>query len=158
MHPLDPAIAVTEQMRKALEDEVAASQNQRKLIGALDADALIARAARRAEFNLRLATLHQSLASALRAGGDAMGLGEVTLAALAARAPLEARRLGRAFAALRTLGEALRRLDLLNHLLAERALVSVRSYLGALAPTPVAYDRRGAATSTTALITASRIV
>jgi hypothetical protein len=157
MHPLAPAIEIAERIRGALNAELAAARDQREMIRKLDADGLTERAARRADFNGKLAALEGDLGRALAAAGEQLGLRTVTLEALSARAPAESRRLGRAFADLRALAESLRRTDALNHLLAERALACVRGYVTALAPVPAAYDRRGAATESVALSTARRM-
>jgi predicted RNA-binding Zn ribbon-like protein len=159
MEHLANAAKTTEQIRAALEHEVGAAREHRRLIRMMDADGLLARSQSRAEFNGRLAQLEMDLAGHLAAAGAALGLREVTLEALRERAPRDTARLSDRLAEVRALASALAELDALNKMLAERALVCVRGYVNAVVgAAPAAYDRRGATAAHPQLTTASRVV
>jgi hypothetical protein len=158
MRELEQALAVTENMRKALETEVIRAREQRLLIRTLDSKKLFDYAQLRSEFNFTLATLEGELAKRLSEATAALGLTAVTLDQLRSRVPAWAKRLGDAFAQVRALAAALQELDTLNRLLGERALTCVRTYVAALTAQPNAYDRRGAARTAQTLSTSSRVV
>lgn len=141
---LEEALAITVELRRTLEAEVARARAERGALKSLDSDRIFAGAAARAAFNSEVATLESRLAGALGRAAGSMGATEVTLARLAERAPAEAAELSRVLADVRALATALAELDRLNLILAGRALACVQSYLTALQPSTVAYDRRGA--------------
>jgi ABC-type transporter Mla subunit MlaD len=152
MDHLENAAAITDQIRDVLEAEVEQARAERALIRTMDTAGLMRRAAARAEFNAAVARRQAQLSEELAAAAKVLGLGEVTLDRLRAAAPLGAQRLADSLAEVRALAAALAELDDLNRLLGQRALSYVRSYLGALNPTPSAYDRRGAAASPAAAL------
>ena len=121
------------------------ARGERGLIRTMDVEKLVRRAAARAEFNATVARRQGQLAEELGAAAKALGLEEVTLDRLRDAAPVAAARLADGLAEVRALAAALAELDDLNRLLGQRALSYVRAYLGALTPTPAAYDRRGTA-------------
>jgi hypothetical protein len=156
METLKRAIDVTERMREALAAEVARAREQRLLIRKLDSEKLFQRAQARAQFNVTLADLEAQLAHELTNAGQSLGLREVSIDALRARIPGEARKLADSFAQVRALAAALQELDALNRQLAARALSCVRGYVNALVGPANAYDRRGVSTSRSTLYTSSR--
>lgn len=141
---LEPAIKTTEDLRDSLQIEIEVARGERILIRNMDVPGLSARAIKRAEFNQRTAQLQLQLAEQLRTVADGLGIAEVTLPALEARLPADGRRLGLAFANVRSLATALAELDGLNRVLGQRALSYVKAHLAVLCPRPVSYDRRGA--------------
>src|SRR5688500_6278977 len=143
MGTLKGAIDANERMREALAAEVARAREQRLLIRKLDSEKLFQRAQARAQFNATLADLEVQLAHELSTAGQALGLREVSIDALRARIPGEARKLADSFAQVRALAAALQELDALNRQLAARALSCVRGYVNALVGPANAYDRRG---------------
>jgi hypothetical protein len=158
METLKRAIEVTERMREALAAEVGRAREQRLLIRKLDSDKLFERAQVRAEFNVTLAQLEAQLGTELATAGQSLGLVEVSIDALRARVPHEARKLADSFAQVRALAAALQELDALNRQLAARALSCVRGYVNALVGPANAYDRRGLSTMRSTLTTSSRTV
>jgi hypothetical protein len=159
MDKLDQAISITDQIRKALEAEVNRAREQRALIRVMDVEALVRRATLRAEFNTSVGHLQQQLTVQLGAVAAELGLPEMTVEALRRQLPGSADRLSDSLAAIRALAGALAELDDLNRLLGQRALSYVRAYLGAVNPTPAAYDRRGsAAAARPPTTTMSRVV
>jgi glutathione S-transferase len=155
---LTRAIEITERMREALAAEVGRAREQRLLIRKLESDKLFQRAQLRAAFNATLVDLEAQLAHELTAAGQRLGLAEVSVEALRARIPTEARKLADSFAQVRALAAALQELDALNRQLAARALSCVRGYVNALVGPANAYDRRGASTTRHTLYTSSRTV
>ncbi len=141
---LEESLAITVELRRVLEAEVARARAEREALKSLDSDRIFAGAAARAAFNAGVADLEGRLAAALGGAAGRLGATEVTLARLAERAPAETAALTRVLGDVRALAGALAELDRLNLLLAGRALACVQSYLTALQPTPTAYDRRGA--------------
>ena len=156
METLNRAIEVTERMRDALAAEVARAREQRLLIRKLDSEKLFQRAQERAQFNIGLAQLETQLATELADAGQRLALREVSIEALRARVPGEARKLADSFAQVRALAAALQELDALNRQLAARALSCVRGYVNALVGPANAYDRRGMSTARSTLYTSSR--
>jgi hypothetical protein len=145
-------------LREALAREVEAARAERQLLRSLDSQALLGRAAARAEFQGRLARLEERLHGALAVAAERLGLTTVTLAALAEREPRDGATLTRIFGEVRALAAALAELDRLNHHLATRALRLVRSYVEAVSPSPGAYDRRGLrAVAVSANVVSSRV-
>jgi len=144
---LEEALAITVELRRALEAEVERARAEREALKSLDSDRIFASAAARAAFNAEVAQLESQLAAALRRAAGGIGVAEVTLAALAARSPGETAALTRALADVRALAAALAELDRLNLLIAGRAMACVQAYLNALQPAPSAYDRRGLRTA-----------
>src|SRR6185436_17878134 len=98
METLKRAIEVTERMREALAAEVARAREQRLLIRKLDSEKLFQRAQARAQFNATLADLEAQLAHELTTVGQSLGMREVSIDALRARIPAEARKLADSFA------------------------------------------------------------
>jgi hypothetical protein len=145
MEELDKAISITNQIRKALEAEVNRAREQRALIRVMDVEGLVRRATLRAEFNTSVGQLQQQLMVRLAAVAAELGLPEMTVEAVRKKLPGPAAELSDSLAAIRSLAAALAELDDLNRLLGQRALSYVRAYLGAVNPTPAAYDRRGTA-------------
>jgi hypothetical protein len=145
MEELNKAISITNQIRKALEAEVNRAREQRALIRVMDVEGLVLRATLRAEFNTSVGHLQQQLTVQLGAVATELGLTEMTVEALRKKLPGPAEQLSDSLAAIRSLAAALAELDDLNRLLGQRALSYVRAYLGAVNPTPAAYDRRGSA-------------
>ena len=146
MDILHRATTTTEQIRDALTAEIAVARHERVLIREMNVDGLNLRAAKRAEFNLRLAELQRQLGQQLGEAGRQLGLPEVTLESLKANAPTPGRRMADLLAEVRALAGTLSELDGLNRMLGQRALAYVRAHLTALDPRPSAYDRRGATT------------
>ena len=140
---LEEAIDAALRLRDALAAEVERARAERHLLRSLDARALFTRAAERGAFLAEVARLEREVASALAAAGGALGLREVTVAALRLRAPAEGDALARALGEVRALAGALGELDALNLALANRALACVRGYVNAVTPPATAYDRRG---------------
>jgi len=158
MNQLELALTVVDSIRKALEAEVERAQQERALIRTMDVDGLVRRAALRGTFNDQVRGHQQDLARALGAAGAALGLKEITVATLSKSMPAEAAQLEDGLAAIRSLAAALAELDDLNRILGQRALSYVRAYLGALNPTPSAYNRRGSSTASYQSRTVSRVV
>jgi hypothetical protein len=155
---LGEALDSAEELREALAGEVAAARGERQLLRSLDSQALLRRAAARAEFQALLARLEARLHGALAGAARRLGIGTVTLAVLAEHEPRDAAALSRIFGEVRALAAALAELDRLNQFLADRALRLVRSYVDAVAPAPSAYDRRGGrASATVAHVVSSRV-
>ncbi len=140
---LSKALALADELHGLLRGEVERARAEREVLRSLDPDRIFTRAAERAAFNAEVARLEGQLADALRQAAAGLGIEQLTLPRLAARAPGPAAHLGRTLAGIRDLGHELTRLDQLNRTLAGRALACVQGYLTALRPTPAAYDRRG---------------
>jgi len=158
MDQLEQALTVVDSIRRALEAEVERARHERALIRTMDVDGLVQRATLRATFNESVRRLQQELGAALGAAGATLGLKEVTVASLYAQLPEQATRLEEGLAAVRSLAAALAELDDLNRILGQRALAYVRAYLGAMNPTPAAYNRRGSSTGIWQSRTVSRVV
>jgi hypothetical protein len=159
MRELARAVELTVEMREALDAEILRARAQRLYIRRMDSEALLETARKRAAFNAQMAHAEGELAGLLGEIKGALGLAEITLETLALRAPVLTAPLRERLGEVRALAQALRELDLLNQQLAERALLYVKSYAGAILPRISAYDRRGAATPGEPLIsTASRTV
>ncbi len=141
---LADAIDATQQLKTALMGELEGARHERTLLRSLAHEALMARAAAREAFNVTSRHLTARMSQGLEWAARTFGLQAVTLDALRAHAPAEADALASALADVRALSAALAELDALNRHLAERALGVVRAYTTQLAPTPAAYDRRGA--------------
>ncbi len=156
MQELARAVAITESICELLGGELVRAREQRHLIRNMDAERLLASARQRDEANGRLAGLEAELARALGAAGQRLGIETVTLEALGASAPEDTADLRDGLGQVRALASALNELDQLNRQLAERALLYVRSYIGAILPRSAAYDRRGAATADVLTTTSSR--
>ncbi|GEJ59177.1 flagellar export chaperone FlgN [Anaeromyxobacter diazotrophicus] len=140
---LEHALELAGQLRDAIAAEVERARDERRLLRALDAAGLFARAAQRGEFLAEVARLERELATALGRAASALGLAEVTLERLRLRVPREGEALARVLSEVRALAGALREIDALNLQLAGRALSCVRGYVQAVRPAPLAYDRRG---------------
>ncbi|MFO0580751.1 MAG: flagellar export chaperone FlgN [Anaeromyxobacter sp.] len=140
---LEEALRTAERLRSTLEAEVERARTEREILRTLDADQLFAGASARASFNAEVAALEARLASALARAAAELGLSEVTMSRLKLQAPEEAEALAACLSDVRALAGALAELDRLNLMLAGRALACVQGYLTALAPAPMAYDRRG---------------
>ena len=158
MNQLEQALTVVDSIQKALEAEVERARQERALIRDMNVDGLVERATLRAAFNDHVRRLQQDLGTALAAAGAELELKEVTVASLRVYLPEEATRLEDGLASIRSLAAALAELDDLNRLLGQRALSYVRAYLGALNPTPAAYNRRGSSTGIWQSRTVSRVV
>jgi hypothetical protein len=157
MNHLQQAIAVTDQIADALRAELERARAERVLIRAMDVEGLVRRASLRAEFNAAVSQRQARLSLELAAAGQAFGLTEVSVDGLRAFEPELADRLADSLAQVRALAAALAELDDLNRMLGQRALSYVRAYLGALNPTPAAYDRRGSAAAAAAARTTSTL-
>jgi hypothetical protein len=140
---LENALETAGRLRDALSAEVESARRERQLLRALDASGLFARAAQRSRFLADVARLERELGLSLSHAAGALGLGEVTLDALRARAPEQGEKLARTLSEVRSLAAALREIDHLNLQLAGRALACVRGFVEAVQPAPRAYDRRG---------------
>jgi hypothetical protein len=151
---LEIALEKAAQLRDALAAEVESARDERQLLRTLDARGLFARAATRNHFLAEVARLERELAAALSRAAAALGLSELTLEALRARAPGPGERLAHTLSEVRALAGALHEIDRLNLQLAGRALACVRGYVEAVQPAPRAYDRRGtrAASASVAMI------
>lgn len=143
MEHLEHAISVAEALKCALDAEVERAQGERILVRNFDVDGLFKRAAARDAWNGEVVKLQQGLAAALREAGVALGLAEVSMEALAKKAPLEAAQLADVLGQVRALAGALAELDELNRKLATKAMTCVKGYLQALAVSTSGYDRRG---------------
>jgi hypothetical protein len=148
---LENALETAGRLRDALSAEVESARRERQLLRALDASGLFARAAQRSQFLADVARLERELGLSLSQAAGALGLGEVTLDALRARAPDAGERLARTLSEVRSLAAALREIDHLNLQLAGRALACVRGFVEAVQPAPRAYDRRGSRAAAPAL-------
>ena len=137
------AIAVTRELKAALACEVENAQEQRQVLKSFDGERLFEMAMQRERFNVRASSLQGRLAEALALAGKALQLPSVTLEALVVASPQEGQKLAAELAEIRALASALSELDLLNQLLAEKALSCVKAYTQQLQPTVTAYDRRG---------------
>lgn len=145
MKSLERAIATSQTLKEALDGEVARAQGERVLLRKFDVEGLLARATLRGEFNAQVVNLEQTLADDLREAGRDLGLHEVTLGTLAARAPVQTAALSEVLGEVRALAGALTELDELNRRLAQRATACVRGYLSAVTGDPKGYDRHGSA-------------
>jgi len=140
---LEEALALAEELKLALAGEVERSRRERERLVALDPDRIFTGAAERAAFNAEVARLEAALAGALARTAAELGVTDVTLARLAARAPAAAEALSRLLEDVRASAAVLAELDRLNLAVAGRALACVQGYLAALDPSPAAYDRHG---------------
>ncbi len=140
---LEQSLAITVELRRALQAEVERARAEREALKSLDSDRIFAGAAARAAFNAEVAELESRLAVSLARAAGQVGAAEVTLARLAESAPAETAALSRVLADVRALAAALAELDRLNLLIAGRARACVQAYLPALQPAPTASDRRG---------------
>ncbi len=141
---LREALALADDLERTLSREVERARYEREALRTLDSDRLFVSAAQRAAFNGEVSRLESALSEALGRAAAGLGLPEVTLESLAARAPVETAALEATFSAIRALAGSLAALDRLNLVLARRALSCVQGYLAAVDPSPAAYDRRGA--------------
>lgn len=152
---LESAVGAAVRLRESLAREVEAARGERLLLRKLDSQALLTRAAERAHFLSRSAQQERELADALSGAAQALGLPQVTVAALTRASPHLGAQLADVLGQIRALAGALRELDQLNAALAQRALSCVRGYVEALAPTPRAYDRGGLRADARALVSVS---
>jgi len=148
----ESAVGAAVRLRESLAREVEAARGERILLRRLDSQALLARAAERAHFLAETAERERELAAALSAAAGALGLTQVTVAALTRASPQRGAQLAEVLGQIRALAGALRELDRLNASLAQRALSCVRGYVEALSPAPRAYDRAGARAATPLLV------
>lgn len=148
MNEHDPFTKVCEvlgRLDEALRAEIARAQTQTARLTALDAEAALSYARERAAFTQQLAGLEQELAARVGETARALGLATFEVTDLLRRYPEPARRLADGLASVRAQAATLRRHDMLNRLLADRARACVSAWLTALTGPPAAYDRRGAA-------------
>lgn len=87
--------------------------------------------------------MQDELGAALVAAASVLGVDRVSLDILYASGIHAASKVAQALSELRASAQALQEIDVLNQLLARRALACVRGYLSALAPQAAAYDRYG---------------
>lgn len=153
---LEEAIAATERMCELLAEEIARAGAERGQVCRLDAEGLFSWATARQSFQVQLAARQEELARALQEVAARYRLPEVTLARILEVDPELGRRLSDRLEEVRRLAAELRQADDLNRTIVERALACVRGYTEALAPTAVAYDRRGHAIAGPASITRYR--
>ncbi len=137
------ALETAGKLRAALAAEVERAREEREVLSALDANALLACAAERGAFVSTAARLERELSAELAAAAAPLGTDRPSLDELRARAPVEGEALAGTMAEVRALAAALREADQVNRELAERALVCVRGWVELISPSPKAYDRRG---------------
>jgi hypothetical protein len=130
-------------MRDAIQAELAQARQQRVFIRQLDVQGLFERARQRGEFNVKLAELQETLATALGASAADLRVERVTTAVLQTSGLSVAKELAEALSELRASAQALQEIDGMNQIVAKRALACVRGYLSALAPQASTYDRHG---------------
>ena len=158
MKNLERALKITEEIRDALDAEVARARDERILIRNIDVEGLFDRATKRGEFNQRTAALQLALGGSLQEAGKDLALDEVTTESLSARVPGFGWRFSALLGEVRALATALSELDALNRQLGQRALSYVRAHLAVLSPKPSAYDRRGGSAAAGRTSTVVRIV
>jgi hypothetical protein len=143
MNNIERAIATSQGLKTALDEEVARAQTQRVLIKNFDSEALLERAALRTRFNRQVKFLQQELAHALKDVADEYGLSEVSIESLTQVTAEPAGRLAETLGEIRALAGTLRELDTLNRHLALRANAMVKGYLGSLTGSSAIYNHRG---------------
>lgn len=140
---LEQTITTAQRLREALTSELERARDERRLLRTLDAANLMDRAIKREHFNSSTTLLQREFQSQLVRMGQHLGLEQFSIEALSEKEPAGAERLSATVAEVRALASALKELDALNRMLAERALGVVRSYLSAIVPRTAAYDRQG---------------
>jgi len=143
MNNIERAIANSQGLKTALEEEVARAQTQRVLIKNFDSEALLERAALRTRFNGQVKFLQQELADSLKDVADEYGLSEVSIDSLTQVTAEPTGRLADTLGEIRALAGTLRELDTLNRHLALRANAMVKGYLGSLTGSSTTYNQRG---------------
>jgi len=143
MDHIERAIASSQSLKTALEEEVARAQTQRVLIKNFNSEGLLDRAALRLRFNGQVKVLQQELAKHLQGVAEEFGLHEVTIESLTLVRAEPAGRLAATLAEIRALAGTLRELDALNRHLAQRANAMVKGYLGSLTGASTTYNHRG---------------
>jgi hypothetical protein len=143
MEHIERAIATSQSLQKALDEEVARAQTQRELIIKFDSQALLERAAKRGRFNDQVKRLQSQLADALKGVSLEYGMPVVTIETLGSLMAEPTDRLAASLAEIRALAGTLKELDALNRHLAARANAMVKGYLGALTGASTTYNHRG---------------
>lgn len=142
---LKEALEVARLLAESMAIEIERTRRAQGVLARLNAEQLFAYASGRDAFHAQTAALEARLAQALSSAGKRLGLAEVTMPALAARAPADTHALAEAFADIRKRAALLDELNKLHRELLERSLACVSAYLNLLQPRVKAYDRRGAA-------------
>jgi hypothetical protein len=143
---LASALDTALKLKAALNTEVSRSKDARSVLRSMDPKTLFEQASLREAFNEHSTWLSAELTRAFQDVADDLGQPDITLSDIRVAYPFEGEQLCGVFGEIRALSAALKELDELNQLLAEKALTFVRAYVTHLAPPPSAYTRRGALT------------
>jgi hypothetical protein len=140
---LHQAVAAMDDLRDAFAAQIECGRVERALICALDHEALLQQAHLRNATNTRIASATRHLQVALLALSGLFGLTTTSVSEIARHSPEVGQLLLPAFQRMLARANELRALDDANRYLLNRVLTIVRGAHRALAPTPVAYNRRG---------------
>lgn len=147
---IESAIAAAEGIRDLLVAEIERAATERQQVRELDAQAMLDWAQARDRFHGEAEGLQRELAEALTVARDTFGLSEVHLDTLATHDPEGTARLADVLEGIRGLAEELAEQDRLNRMVLERTAEIVQSYVSALRPGTLSYDRQGKVVSNSA--------
>jgi hypothetical protein len=156
MDELEQALVVTETLRTLIEQEVDRARQRRVLVRSLDSVGLLESVREREEFNRKVARAERELTDLTVRALRRRGLAQGNLRALVRSEP-RGEALARQLGELRESVRTLRELDTVTQNVTRHALRWIRGCLSTVAPTPVAYDRRGAAQEGGAISTSCRV-
>ncbi len=157
MDELEQAIAITETLRTHIEAEIERARDRRALIRSLDSAGLLESVRHREDFNRQVARLEHELSELTARALQRRGLAKGNLTALVRAEPGRGEALASRLGELRELVRSLRHADATNQNVTRHALRWIRSCVSTVAPSPVAYDRRGAAQAAGPISTSCRV-
>jgi hypothetical protein len=140
---LEDALTVCETLVGTLQAELTRGRQLGSALARLDGEGILNFVSARTTFIDDVGLLQNNLALHLAKAGRQLGVGEVTLGTLSAKAPEQAEELARAFSLIRELSHELKLHEQVHRQLLEKGLAIVNGYLSALRPAGSSYDRRG---------------
>lgn len=157
MDEIEQALAITETLRTLIEEEVERARQRRALVRSLDSGGLLESVRHRDEFNRQVARFESELCELTTRALRRRGLTQGNLTTLVSSDPVHGAALARRLSELRELVRTLRETDAVTQNVTRHALRWIRSCVATVAPTPVAYNRRGEARDGGAISTAWRV-
>jgi hypothetical protein len=140
---LDDALTSCDALVNALQAELTRGRQLGSALARLDGEGILNFVSARTTFIDDVGVLENELAAHLSRAGRQLGLAEITLSTLSAKAPEQAETLARAFSVIRELSHELKLHEQVHRQLLEKGLGIVNGYLAALRPAGTSYDRRG---------------
>jgi hypothetical protein len=148
---LDDALVVCDALSSALQAEIHRGRQLGSALSRLDGEGILSFVSARTTFIDDAGSMQNELAAHLARAGRQLGLTEVTLVTLSAKAPDQAEALARAFSLIRELSQELKLNEQVHRQLLEKGLAIVNGYLSAVRPAGSSYDRRGSMSQGTPL-------